>query len=79
MSAMRYHHDPSASKGNQLAYIIHTANHIAQQSGIGSSMDAALYEIDPEALAFLSLDEEDLAMYNEAMIEAVNQITLSMA
>ena len=39
----------------------------------------ALYELDPEALAFLSLDEEDLAMYNEAMVEAVNQITLSMA
>ncbi len=79
VSAMRFHHDPGASKGNQLAYIIHTANHIAQQSGIGSSFDAALYELDPEALAFLSLDEEDLAIYNEAMIEAVNQITQSMA
>ncbi len=79
VSAMRFHHDPGASNGNQLAYIIHTANHIAQQSGIGSSMDANLYELDPEALAFLSLDEEDLTTYNQAMIEAVNQIALSMA
>jgi HD-like signal output (HDOD) protein len=78
VSAMRFHHDPGASKGNQLAYIIHTANHIAQQSGIGSSVDAALYELDPEALAFLSLDEEDLTKYNDAMIEAVGQITQSM-
>jgi HD-like signal output (HDOD) protein len=79
VSAMRFHHDPVASNGNQLAYIVHTANHIAQQSGIGSSMDAHLYELDPEALAFLSLDEDDLIRYNEAMIEAVGQITHSMA
>ena len=78
VSAMRFHHDPGASKGNQLAYIVHTANHIAQQSGIGSSMDAALYELDPGALAFLSLDEEDLSRYNEATIEAVGQITQSL-
>ncbi len=79
VSAMRFHHNPGASDGNQLAYIVHTANHIAQQSGIGSSMDAALYMLDPEALAFLSLDEEDLAGYTEATIEAVSQITQSMA
>lgn len=78
VSAMRYHHDPAASQGNPLAFIIHTANHIAQQSGIGSSLDSALYELDPEALSFLGLDEEDLAGYTEATIEAVNQITQSM-
>ena len=76
--AMRCHHDPGASNGNQLAYIVHTANHIALQSGIGSSMDATLYELDPGALAFLSLDEEDLTRYSEAMIEAANQITQSI-
>jgi HD-like signal output (HDOD) protein len=79
VSAMRYHHNPCASKGNQLAYIVHMANHVAQQSGIGSSMDANLYQLDPGALAFLSLDEEDLLRYNEATVAAVNQITQSMA
>ncbi|MGA6926874.1 MAG: HDOD domain-containing protein [Desulfosarcina sp.] len=78
VSAMRYHHEPGASNGNLLAYIIHTANHIAQRSGIGSSMDANLYELDPGALEFLSLDEDDLAGYNDATIEAVGQITQSM-
>lgn len=78
VSAMRFHHDPAASKGNQLAYIVHTANHIAQQSGIGSSMDAALYELDSSALDFLSLDEEDIAGYTEATTEAVSQITQSL-
>ncbi len=79
VTAMRFHHDPGASNGNQLAYIIHTANHIAHRSGIGSSMDAALYELDPGALTFLTLDEEDLDHYSEAVIEAVSQITQSMA
>ncbi len=79
VSAMRYHHDPGASNGNQLAYIVHTANHITMQSGIGSSTDAALYELDPSALEFLSLDEEDLNGYTQATVEAVNQITQSMA
>lgn len=77
-SAMRFHHNPGESNGNQLAYIVYTANHIAQKSGIGSSMDADRYEMDPGALAFLSLDEEDLTRYTEATIEAVNQITLSI-
>lgn len=79
VSAMRYHHEPGASEGNQLAYIVHTANHITMQSGIGSSMDAALYELDPGTLEFLSLDEEDLTDYSDATVEAVNQITQSMA
>ncbi|MFO7715758.1 HDOD domain-containing protein [Desulfosarcina sp.] len=79
VTAMRYHHDPGASNGNQLAYIVHTANHIAQQSGIRGSMDAKQSELNPGALAFLSLDEEDLARYNEATIAAVSLITQSIA
>jgi HD-like signal output (HDOD) protein len=78
VSAMRFHHDPGPSNGNQLAYIVHTANHIAQKSGIGSCLDAALYELHPDALDFLSLDEADLANYSDAMTEAVNQITQSL-
>jgi HD-like signal output (HDOD) protein/DNA-directed RNA polymerase subunit RPC12/RpoP len=78
VSAMRFHHDPGASESNQLAFIVHTANHIAQQSGIGSSLDAALYELHPQALDFLALDEADLAGYSEAMTEAVSQITQSL-
>jgi HD-like signal output (HDOD) protein len=79
VSAMRYHHEPSASDGNQLAFIVHTANYIAQQCDIGNSATGAEYELDPEALSFLSLDESDLATYIETTAEAVSQITQSMA
>jgi len=78
VSAMRYHHEPGESDRNQLAYIVHTANHIALQCDIGSNADAPLYELAPDALDFLALDEEDLAKYKEATIEAVGQITQSM-
>lgn len=78
VSAMRYHHAPSASDGNQLAFIVHTANYIAQQCGIGNSPGAP-YALDAEAMEFLSLDEEDMSTYTEETIEAVNQITQSMA
>jgi HD-like signal output (HDOD) protein len=78
-SAMRFHHEPSASDGNQLAFIVHTANYIAQQCDIGNSPVGSQYELDPEALSFLSLDETDLAAYIKATVEAVSQITQSMA
>jgi HD-like signal output (HDOD) protein len=78
VSAMRYHHAPGESDGNQLAYIVHTANHIAMHCAIGTNSDAALYELAPDALDFLTLDEEDLENYNQATVEAVNQITQSM-
>jgi len=78
VNAMRYHHTPGESDRNQLAYIVHTANHIALQCGIGSNMDAALYELAPDALDFLALDEGDLVGYQNATVEAVSQITQSM-
>ena len=79
VNAMRYHHEPSASDGNQLAFIVHTANYIAQECNIGNSPTGARYELDPEALSFLSLDDADLATYIESTAEAVSQITQSMA
>ena len=78
-SAMRFHHEPSASQGNQLAFIVHIANYVAQQCDIGNSPVGSQYELDPEALSFLSLDETDLAAYIESTAEAVSQITQSLA
>ena len=79
VNAMRFHHEPNAAGGNQLAYIVHTANYIARQIGIGSGMEATLSELDSGSLEFLTLDEEDLTTYRDATIEAVGQITASMA
>ena len=78
-TAIRHHHDPGTSEGNQLAFIVHTANHITLQ---GVSQSSAITEsgtLDPGALDFLALDEEDLTAYLEKTTEAVSQITQSMA
>ncbi len=79
VNAMRYHHEPSLSDGNQLAFIVHTANYIAQQCNIGTIKAALPYELDPKALDFLALDEEDLENYIQSTTEAVDQISQSMA
>ncbi|MDY7038438.1 MAG: HDOD domain-containing protein, partial [Thermodesulfobacteriota bacterium] len=38
-AAIRYHHYPSLSQGNKLAYIIHAADYIAMMTGIGNNID----------------------------------------
>ncbi len=77
VSAMRYHHHPSESDGNQMAFIIHTANYIAHLVESGSSPELE-DTLDPEALPYLSLDESDIVKYVEKTAEAVSQITQSM-
>ena len=77
VNAMRYHHAPSKSDGNQLAYIVHVANHVAHLVETGNSSDSQ-EGLDPEALSFLSLDESDLAEYVEKTAEALEQITQMM-
>lgn len=78
-TAIRFHHEPEASDGNQLAFIVHTANYIAQQIAAGGSSTDQSYPLDPAALDFLALDGEDLSGYVEKTAEAVGQITQSLA
>lgn len=79
VNAMRYHHAPSESNGNQLAFIVHIANHVAHLVDTGDSSEIQQQEgLDPEALSFLSLDESDLAEYVEKTAEALGQITQTM-
>lgn len=79
VSAMRFHHEPGASDGNQLAYIIHLANFVAQQSNLGNSKEVLPYALDSGAMLFLSLDQEDVERYIESTTKAVEQISQSMA
>jgi HD-like signal output (HDOD) protein len=86
--AIRFHHQPSQSDDDELAYIIFLANSIAnmvkaledtestmaQMDGI----EAHMYMIDDEALAFLGLAEADVpTILNEAR-EAVNTLSEEM-
>ena len=42
--AIKYHHQPGNSDGNELSYIIHMADYIAVLSGVGYDSDDILYK-----------------------------------
>jgi HD-like signal output (HDOD) protein len=79
VNAMRYHHEPDKSDGNQLAYIVHLANHVAHECNMGCSEECPPSDFSPNTLEVLSLDKEDLKRYTVSTIEAVDQISQSMA
>ncbi|MBE9581050.1 MAG: zinc-ribbon domain-containing protein [Proteobacteria bacterium] len=76
--AIRYHHYPSRSQGNQLAYIVHMADAISMMTGLGLGVDGMHYQIDDDAMEFLDLQEEDLNVIMEEVLESVQKISEQM-
>jgi HD-like signal output (HDOD) protein len=56
--AIRYHHYPSRSQGDNLSYILHIADYIATMSGIGICADDILYEVEEGAMEFLGVTQQ---------------------
>ncbi len=86
--AIQFHHQPSKSEDDELAYIVFMANSIANMvralkdsESMMAQMDgieAHMYMIDDDALAFLDLTEEDVPnILNEAR-EAVDNLSEEM-
>jgi HD-like signal output (HDOD) protein len=67
--AIRYHHFPSQSHGNVLAYIVHVADAIAMMTGLGQGVDGSFYKMDDNAMEFLGLKEDAI---NDIMVEVLN-------
>jgi HD-like signal output (HDOD) protein len=70
--AIRYHHYPSQSQGNELAYLLHVADAIALRSELEADIDALSYEMEDGALEFLGL-EEDLNKIMSQMVASVEK------
>jgi HD-like signal output (HDOD) protein len=77
-TAIRYHHSPANSQGNELAYIVHMADAVAMMSGMGAGVDGMLYEMDDGAMGFLGLQEEDISVIMVEMVESVGKIKTEM-
>ncbi len=86
--AIQFHHQPSKSEDDELAYIVFMANSIANMvralkdsESMMAQMDgieAHMYMIDDDALTFLDLTEEDVPnILNEAR-EAVDNLSEEM-
>ena len=77
-TAIKYHHNPSRSQENELAFIVHMADSLAMMSGIGTGIDGMRYKVDPKAMDFLGLKEEDLPKIMEETVESVDKIADQM-
>jgi HD-like signal output (HDOD) protein len=73
--AIRYHHAPARSQGDKMTLIVHVADALAMMSGLGTGIDGMAYEMDPQAMALLGFQEEDIPEIMEQMVEAVMKIT----
>jgi len=69
--AIKYHHAPSLSNDNGMAYILHVADSIALMSGLGEGLDGMQYGMDQKAMAFLKLTESDI---QEILPEALDYV-----
>ena len=74
-TAIRYHHDPSTSKGSELAFIVHMADAIAMMTGLGLGIDGMLYQMDDKAMEFLGLREDDINDIMGQVLDAVEKIS----
>lgn len=77
-TAIRHHHAPAASNGNQLACIVHMADVIALMSGVGAGIDGMQYQMDPEAMASLGITDDDMSTIMIQIVEAVQAISSDM-
>ena len=69
--AIRFHHYPSQSNQDKLAYIVHVADCISILSGFGSGFDGLRYEMEENALEFLGLQDDDV---RDTMCQAVEAV-----
>ena len=77
-AAMRYHHTPAESDNNQLAFIIHVADHVAGLAGYGCGSDSLGENLDPAGLETLRLKPEDMEKMAGEVGVAVEDITNSL-
>lgn len=58
--AIRFHHYPTHSGNNPLAYIVHLADFTAKEAGFNSAENAASAEMDPQVLEYLGFENAQL-------------------
>jgi putative nucleotidyltransferase with HDIG domain len=74
--AIKFHHHPSISNDDELAYIIHIADYIATLSGIGyDNIDDIIYESEKGAMDFLKLKLEDISNIMLEVVESANRMS----
>jgi HD-like signal output (HDOD) protein len=74
--AIKHHHQPGNSDGNELSYILHMADYISYLSGIGYDDDDVLYELEEGTMDYLSMTNEGMSELVLKVTESVNRIAV---
>ncbi len=75
--SIKHHHRPAASRGNELAYIVHAADYVAKLSGLGYESDDIMAELEDGTIDLIGLDREALGDLVLEVIESVQKISSS--
>jgi HD-like signal output (HDOD) protein len=85
-TAINYHHTPSSSNNNELAYIVSMADAIvnmaeasAKMGGMGAEIEAWMYMLDDGTMEFLGLKEEDVKPIMDEIEKSFGEIIGEMA
>ncbi|MBW1706553.1 MAG: HDOD domain-containing protein [Deltaproteobacteria bacterium] len=71
--AIQYHHYPSHSDENELAYIVHTADYLVRLSGLGYEADDLMHDVEEGALEFLGFKQENFSAIIFQVLEYVQK------
>lgn len=77
-TAIRYHHNPSASNGDPLSYIIHAADSIVMHLEAANFEAKRFYKTDEGVWDFLGLNEQEIEEITEETTEAVKGLMESI-
>lgn len=73
--AIKFHHYPTLSGQNELAYILHISDYIAKKAGFATmSTERELYPVENATLEVLDLCHDDIRELEERTTEAANAI-----
>ncbi len=72
--AIKYHHNPSRSNGNEMAFILHLADYIAVLSGSGYGYDEILDVREEGTEEFLSIHQQDMKKIENLILESIFKI-----
>lgn len=78
--AIKFHHYPSLSGQNELAYILHLSDFIAKKVGFGTtSEEKEIYPVEKGTFELLDLSIDDIPDLEERTVEAANAIMQGLA
>ena len=77
--AIQYHHHPSRSHGNEMAFILHLADYIAVLSGSGYDLDEVLDIREEGSEEFLDIHQKDVKSISASIIEYIFKIETDLS